>query len=188
MPNDQRLTLNDVQYETERFLTPSTEKERDILSAAADLLGERGVDGATTAEIAKRAGVTERTLFRYFPAKADLVRRVLAPVILRTLLTREWKPFGALLADEIPDAKDEAPMFVPERMRGIGTNPALAAEPVPMAEPLHGRLVFGGGQGEPQGAQKRRVCWVARAGDHHRRQVGPDQGVDRFVVVPRPGQ
>jgi TetR/AcrR family transcriptional regulator len=126
MPNDQRLTLNDIEFETERFLTPSTEKERDILSAAVDLLGERGIDGATTAEIARRAGVTERTLFRYFPSKRDLVRRVLAPVILRTILTREWKPFGALLDDDTPNAKDEAPMFVPERLTGIGANPALA--------------------------------------------------------------
>jgi AcrR family transcriptional regulator len=126
MPNDQRLTLTDIEFETEKFLSPSTEKERDILSAAVGLLGERGIDGATTAEIARRAGVTERTLFRYFPSKRDLVRRVLAPVILRTILTREWKPFGALLDDETPNAKDEAPMFVPERLAGIGANPALA--------------------------------------------------------------
>ena len=64
----------------------ATVKERAILAAAVDLLGERGVDGATTAEIAKRADVTERTLFRYFPSKRDLVRRVLAPTILRTIL------------------------------------------------------------------------------------------------------
>jgi AcrR family transcriptional regulator len=55
------------------------------------LLGERGVDGATTAEIAKRAGVTERTLFRYFPSKTDLVRRVLSPPLLNAALSREWE-------------------------------------------------------------------------------------------------
>jgi TetR/AcrR family transcriptional regulator len=125
MPNSQRLTLADIERETEKFLSPTTEKERDILAAAADLLGERGVDGATTAEIAKRAGVTERTLFRYFPSKRDLVRRVLAPTILRTILTREWKPFGALL-DASPAAARNAPRFVSERFAGLATDPALA--------------------------------------------------------------
>ena len=75
MPNEESLTLADIERETDRFLMPATEKEADILMAAVDLLGERGVDGATTAEIAKRAGVTERTLFRYFPSKRGLVRR-----------------------------------------------------------------------------------------------------------------
>jgi TetR/AcrR family transcriptional regulator len=125
MPNRQRLTLAEIEHETEKFLTPATEKERDILSAAVALLGERGVDGATTAEIAKRAGVTERTLFRYFPAKRDLVRRVLSPVILRTILTREWKPFEALLEGNGFQGEDDA-MFVPERFTTLPINPPLS--------------------------------------------------------------
>lgn len=125
MPNEESLTLADIERETDRFLMPATEKEADILRAAVDLLGERGVDGATTAEIAKRAGVTERTLFRYFPSKRDLVRRVLAPTILRTILTREWRPFGALLDGSAADGV-ERPMFVSERFAGIATNPPVA--------------------------------------------------------------
>jgi TetR/AcrR family transcriptional regulator len=125
MPKEESLTLADVERETDRFLMPATEKERDILKAAVDLLGERGVDGATTAEIAKRAGVTERTLFRYFPSKRDLVRRVLAPTILRTILTREWKPFGALLDGSAAES-GERPMFVSERFAGLATNPPVA--------------------------------------------------------------
>jgi AcrR family transcriptional regulator len=125
MPNHESLTLADVEREIERFLMPATGKERDILNAAVDLLGERGVDGATTAEIARRAGVTERTLFRYFPSKRDLVRRVLAPTILRTILTREWKPFGALL-DGSAAERGERSMFVSKRFAGLPTNPPVA--------------------------------------------------------------
>jgi AcrR family transcriptional regulator len=125
MPNEESLTLADIERETDRFLMPATEKESDILRAAVDLLGERGVDGATTAEIAKRAGVTERTLFRYFPSKRDLVRRVLAPTILHTILTREWRPFGALLDGSAADG-GERPTFVSERFAGIATNPPVA--------------------------------------------------------------
>jgi AcrR family transcriptional regulator len=43
-----------------------------ILAAAADVFAERGLD-ASTAEIARRAGVGEATLFRRFPTKTDLV-------------------------------------------------------------------------------------------------------------------
>ena len=45
----------------------------------------------TTAEIARRAGVTEKTMFRYFPSKNDLVRRVLFPTMLQRGLTWQWE-------------------------------------------------------------------------------------------------
>jgi AcrR family transcriptional regulator len=48
-----------------------------ILAAAADVFAERGLD-ASTAEIARRAGVGEATLFRRFPSKFDLVVAILA--------------------------------------------------------------------------------------------------------------
>nr|WP_086491941.1 TetR/AcrR family transcriptional regulator [Novosphingobium panipatense] len=45
-----------------------------ILAAARAEFDERGPTGATTAAIARRAGVTEAQLFRYFPTKAALFR------------------------------------------------------------------------------------------------------------------
>jgi AcrR family transcriptional regulator len=45
---------------------------RLILAAAGDVFAERGLE-ASTAEIARRAGVGEATLFRRFPTKTDLV-------------------------------------------------------------------------------------------------------------------
>jgi AcrR family transcriptional regulator len=50
---------------------------RRILDAAAAVFAERGLD-ASTAEIARRAGVGEATLFRRFPTKDDLVVAILA--------------------------------------------------------------------------------------------------------------
>jgi len=44
-----------------------------ILSAASRLFAERGVAATRTAEVARAAGVTERTLFKYFPEKAQLL-------------------------------------------------------------------------------------------------------------------
>ena len=41
--------------------------------AALDLYGERGFEQTTVAEIAKRAGLTERTFFRYFADKREVL-------------------------------------------------------------------------------------------------------------------
>ena len=50
------------------------EETRDrLLDAGTRLFAERGYDAVTAAEIADAAGVTERTFFRHFPTKADLV-------------------------------------------------------------------------------------------------------------------
>jgi AcrR family transcriptional regulator len=46
-----------------------------ILSAAEQLVAEHGAAGTRTAEIARAAGVTERTLFKHFGDKARLLER-----------------------------------------------------------------------------------------------------------------
>ena len=97
MAKKARISVRHLEQETRKFLAPSTEKEKAIIEAAITLIGERGVDGATTAEIARRAKVTEKTLFRYFPSKQHLVRRVLFPLLLQVGLMRNWEAFEALL-------------------------------------------------------------------------------------------
>src|ERR1700750_2313616 len=47
-------------------------RERMVL-AAADLFAEQGYDATTVAQIAKRAGVTKSTFFRYSPDKRELL-------------------------------------------------------------------------------------------------------------------
>jgi len=44
---------------------------RRLRQAALELFAERGYDAVTTAQIAARAGVTERTFFRHFPDKRE---------------------------------------------------------------------------------------------------------------------
>ncbi|MEV4252159.1 TetR family transcriptional regulator [Spirillospora sp. NPDC049652] len=46
---------------------------RRLQQAALELYSERGFDQTTTAEIAARAGVTERTFFRHFPDKREVL-------------------------------------------------------------------------------------------------------------------
>ncbi len=125
MAKKARVSLRDLERETKKFQAPSTDKERSIVDAAVALIGERGVDGATTAAIAKRAGVTEKTLFRYFPYKSDLVRRVLFPMILQRGLTRQWEQVGTLLKSRGRDLKDWYVAATTRELEGIAKNVGL---------------------------------------------------------------
>jgi AcrR family transcriptional regulator len=44
-----------------------------LVRAALELYGERGFESTTVAEIAERAGLTERTFFRYFTDKREVL-------------------------------------------------------------------------------------------------------------------
>ena len=48
-----------------------------LLDAAAQTFSRDGIRGATTREIARKAGVNEVTLFRHFKSKEQLLRSVL---------------------------------------------------------------------------------------------------------------
>lgn len=51
-------------------------RRQAILAAAKALFAERGFHAAGMAEIAARAGLTPANLYRYFPAKAAIVRAI----------------------------------------------------------------------------------------------------------------
>ena len=57
------------------------DKEKRILEAAIQISNEKGFSSATTSEIAKRAGVAEGTIFRYFKTKKDILHGVMLQAI-----------------------------------------------------------------------------------------------------------
>lgn len=89
MRKPKEINIKTLVQETTLYDQALSEKEKAILSAAENLFAEKGASDTPTAEIAKRAGVTERTLFRYFPSKEDLLRRVMFPVLLKTLIPQQ---------------------------------------------------------------------------------------------------
>jgi AcrR family transcriptional regulator len=64
----------------------SQQRARDIVAAAAEHFSEVGFAGSTR-EIAKRVGVTQPLLYRYFPTKDDLIEAV-----YRTVYLERWNP------------------------------------------------------------------------------------------------
>jgi AcrR family transcriptional regulator len=91
-----RVTVRVLRGEAARYARPSSDKEAAILQAATQLFGEKGFDGARTAEIAAAARVTQRTLFSYFPTKEKLYRRVMFPALLAAAMPRLLMDAGQL--------------------------------------------------------------------------------------------
>jgi AcrR family transcriptional regulator len=61
-----------------RFVSSCADQTRQrLIDAATETLNRRGIQGATTREIARRAGVHEVTLFRHFKSKEQLLRAIL---------------------------------------------------------------------------------------------------------------
>lgn len=59
--------------------------QQKILEAALELFAERGFEGTKTQAIAKRAGFTEKTLYKHFPSKQDLFTRTVYPALLNLM-------------------------------------------------------------------------------------------------------
>ena len=72
--------------------------DEQILQAVADVIAERGYTGATTKQIAARAGVNEVTLFRRFGNKKNLMRSMVQHEAIR-LRGMELRYSGDLEAD-----------------------------------------------------------------------------------------
>lgn len=70
-----------------------TKKQQSILIAAVQLISEKGYEGVSTAEIAKKAGVAEGTIFRLYKTKKDLLNAIVMPSLMNVIAPRVLKEF-----------------------------------------------------------------------------------------------
>src|SRR5215470_14038319 len=61
----------------------SRESLRKLLKAAAEVLGQHGVEGATIPRIARHAGLTPGAVYRRFPDKDALLETVILGILER---------------------------------------------------------------------------------------------------------
>ncbi|MFC5186881.1 TetR family transcriptional regulator [Actinomadura harenae] len=108
------------------------EARRRLQQAALDLYREHGFDQTTTAEIAARAGVNERTFFRHFPDKREVLFDGEAG--LRATLTQavteapdDLQPLDVLLGAfrKAERILEDNRSFAEPRMQVIAETPAL---------------------------------------------------------------
>ena len=79
---------------------PAAERRTALIDAALRVFGERSYSGATTAEIARAAGVSEPILYRHFASKRDLYI-----ACLDTMASRLREAAEVIIADE-PDPRE----------------------------------------------------------------------------------
>jgi TetR/AcrR family transcriptional regulator, fatty acid metabolism regulator protein len=97
----------------------AAERPAEILRAARALLEEHGYAAVSMARIAKQAGVSEATLYKYFEHKQDLMGQVL----------REWAtPFIEGLQQELPlvtGLRARITLIATRYLRGMSQTPRL---------------------------------------------------------------
>jgi len=94
---------------------PANERREQLLDRAAELFARRGYARATTAQLARAAGVTEPIIYRHFSSKRDLFVALIRRTGERTL---------AMWAEHLADAHDPA-----DRVRRlINDNPMVTRE------------------------------------------------------------
>ncbi|WMM26155.1 TetR/AcrR family transcriptional regulator [Tissierella sp. MB52-C2] len=61
------------------------ERREQILESALNIFIEKGYNGSTTMDIAKEAGISEVTLFRYFDSKKQIFLDAIEPILVTSL-------------------------------------------------------------------------------------------------------
>ncbi len=80
-----------TQTETpKRKRLPSSERRQDFINKAIEFFAEEGFESSTRG-LAKKLGVTQPLLYRYFPSKYDLISEVYDSVYVNRWLP-EWEP------------------------------------------------------------------------------------------------
>jgi AcrR family transcriptional regulator len=141
-----QVTLRALRGEAVRYAKPENKREAAILAAATRLFGAKGYAGTRTAEIASAAGMTERTLFRYFPSKEQLYRRVMFPALLAAAAPRTLADAGELFGRD-------AESFAEWHRRVLSLRVAAAKEAAPQF-----RLLIAGLMTDE--ALRRKVCRI----------------------------
>lgn len=109
------------------------ERERHIVEEAISFFAERGFSGQTR-ELAKRLGVTQPLLYRYFPTKADLIQRVYQEVYLS-----RWDPaWRDLITDRSINLRDRLIRFYTIYFEAIFTSEWMR---IYMFSGLHGEAI-----------------------------------------------
>jgi len=112
-----------------------SEKEKKIIAAAINIFSEKGFSGSSTSEIAKKAGVAEGTIFRYFKTKKDILRCISIELIKSISNSVLIKPIEKIIASEPTDLREIFRKIIVDRLK-------LAESLFPMARVIFTEALF----------------------------------------------
>jgi AcrR family transcriptional regulator len=102
----------------------------DIGRVAIDLFAERGYDAVTVDDIAAAAGISQRTFFRYFATKDEVVLDYERRLVDRLVVAVAARPAGEGAVTALRNAYVDTSRVVPdERERVVQLGRILAATP-----------------------------------------------------------
>lgn len=93
-----------------------TEKQLKIIQAAIEVFSEKGYSGASTSEIAQRAGVAEGTIFRHYKTKKDLLLSIVGPILAKTVAPLYMKDFAKILDQPFAKIEDFYRAIIRDRL------------------------------------------------------------------------
>lgn len=109
------------------FQRRKEKKKGNIIHAAVELFCTHGIQKVSMAEIAKKANVSQVTIYNYFGSKDELLRYVIVG-----FMDNKWKEFEELLESNIPfpqkieqmifDKSETAKMLNPEFLKTVMSN------------------------------------------------------------------
>lgn len=102
--------------------TPAQEK---LLRAALEVFAEVGFEGATTREIASRAGVAEKTLFQHFGSKSGLFSEAAQPLLVSLLGPRVFTDLRQVIERAGGRFEDRLLAIAKNRIAATTRDPAL---------------------------------------------------------------
>lgn len=121
-----------------------TEAQRKIVEAAVSAFAEQGFHATATRDIARRAGVAEATIFKYFPSKRDLLLGVLGPALEQLVGSALARSMDPIFSATYPSFEAFLRALLAERVAFVRAHPQLVrilAQELPFDAELRTGLV-----------------------------------------------
>ena len=104
---------------------PTPDTASRITAAALELFAERSYEGATTSAIARRAGVTEKTLFKHFGSKERLFARTVYPALVRLIEPVALRDLRSIVTRPHASFAEGLEALVADRLAFVRAHPAI---------------------------------------------------------------
>ncbi|AVQ13281.1 Transcriptional regulator, TetR family [Leptospira santarosai] len=101
------------------------EGQKKIFWAAVEIFAQKGFSAATTVEIAKKAGVAEGLIFKYFKSKKELLLSLVLPILEDFFAPITLKRLETVFSKEFPTFEEFLTAFFEERISFLEKNKRL---------------------------------------------------------------